>query len=652
MTGNRFAAGLKQSFFLVIAGVIGPLVFSAEPLQVGDLVETPVFGYKNGGKIAMIVNDGQHALVETTFQGRPHRTMVKVEDLRKIDEIEYEKLLADAPAEPPRRRPPSRLSSREPEAPAASEKSSIELPPLTTMLPGNALQPSSVSPSKPVPKVGDNVIARGPDQVTIELPPASLHAQWSEPLFIDASRGRVLFTVAQKERETLNTAAILVDLETRRSVEVAWWKGASLRLVACNAERNVALMLCDLQDGAEQPSLALVTGLAAGKAEVRLRWTLPKATEKPRTLLRNAFLTASGIAIVQVENKVVAWDLGRKQELWQFDDSGGGIASFSSDGRFIAMQDKSQIVVVEVATGTLFGRLELPTSAPAGLAFTPEGQQLAVGQMQTLRVYDLSDWSQLSQFELPAVPHHAYGGSAWLDDKHLLLAGGMLVRPADYLLAWKYEGAPWERQTFGSAAYGFFASFFRIGYQSTLVVARLPHSSVPQQLAMDQRQDLAMRRGQTLRIEIDTGGSPMDAAKIRLAAEDFTRRVGWVPSSAADATLQVTMERMPPRQVEYESFRSGPSSFATFEPWKMSLHLVRAGKEIWKFDYMPAAPLATIGDLQQQVTRNEIPDLVFLGRIRIQPEIVASGFEKGFGQSRLTASGIEDIAPGQSLVDP
>src|SRR5690606_22831752 len=128
---------------------------------------------------------------------------------------------------------------------------------------------------------------------------------------------------------------------SERFMEVGRWTGARLRLVACNADRSVALMLSDLQDGAVQPTLTIVTGLAAGKPEARLRWLLPVGPEKPKSSIRNAFLTSSGIAVAQIPGKVIAWDLGQERELWTF-ESDGGVVAFSPDGQAVAMQDKSQ----------------------------------------------------------------------------------------------------------------------------------------------------------------------------------------------------------------------------------------------------------------------------------------------------------------------
>jgi hypothetical protein len=156
-----------------------------------------------------------------------------------------------------------------------------------------------------------------------------------------------------------------------------------------------------------------------------------------------------------------------------------------------------------------------------------------------------------------------------------------------------------------------------------------------------------MQRGQQVKLEIDNGGSPLDMATLRAAIEGFTRRIGWVPSPSGDATLQVKMEQMPSRQLEYRDLGSGPRLFATFAPWKTSLRLVRGSDTIWTFDHTALSPQYPVGDLQKAVTRSETPDLIFLDRIRLQPEIVASGFEKGFGQSRLTANGIEDVGSGQ-----
>lgn len=641
MMRNHSKTAIWCVLFLAMVGLLGSVAVAAESLQVGDLVEY-AFGKRwIAGTVVALADGGEQADVAVVDRGRSRQLRLYTANLRKIDEARYNELVSESAPKPRQ----SRQSA--PAAPAIPEGPVVGLPPVAEMQPGNPLRLPDVSPQKPVPEALERTVAQVPDQVTIELPPASLHADRSEPLLIDATRGRVLFTVAQEEREVMSTAAVLVDLESKRFMEVGRWTGTRLRMVACNAERSVALMLSDLQDAAEQPTLTVVTGLAAGTPDASLRWPLPAGQETPQPSVRNALLTSSGVAVVQVPGKVITWDLGRKRELWTFDDSGGGIAAFSPDGRFIAMQDKSQVVVVEVSTGTLFGRVDLPNAFPAGLAFTPDGQRLAVGHLEMVRLYELSDWSQISQFDLPVTPPHAYGGSAWFDDRHLLLAGGTLIRPDDYLLAWKYEGAAWERQTFSNARHGFFATFFSIGHTPTLVVARLPHASVPKELASQRRDDLAMQRGQHVKLEIDNGESPLDAATLRSAIESFTRRIGWIPSPTGEATLQVKMEQMPARKLEYQQLGQGSRNSATFAPWKISLRLVRDGDMIWTFDFTAQYPRNPIGDLQKAVTRSEVPDLKFLERIRLQPEIVASGFEKGFGQSRLTANGIEDFGPGQ-----
>jgi hypothetical protein len=607
--------------------------------QVGDTVEVSMGRRREPGIVVFVSDDGKQADVDTFARGRVIQYRLWMTDLKKIDQATYDAMRAAVLDE---RKPRSSKSSG---AAASPSSPLLELPSVMSMPPGPTLQLPATSPRRPLPTVSKTVHASIPEQATIELPAASLNADRSVPLLIDGPRGRVVFTVAQKRDDVFNSAVVLADLATGKTIELGHWDAQRLRLIAANLRRGVVLALSDLQPDAVNASLTVITGLAGVNPKTTMRWSLPVRQEGLRSPVRNASVASDGIVVVQLTDQVIAWDLTRKRELWRFDNAGGAVAAFTADERFIAMQQESQIVVVEIATGTLFGRLDLDNAFPAGLAFTPDGQRLAVGHHDRVRVFDMRDWSQLNEFTLPEAPPHAYGGSAWFDDQHLLLTGGILIRPDQHLVAWHYQGNQWERQTFGQAAFGFFGTFFRSGHVATLVALKLPHRSVPQFDAGETRNDLALRRGQTVRLDANVGDSPMKSEVLRSAGEQFLRRIGWVPGDSGQATLKIRMTRAKPRQVEYQRIAGpGPSqSTWTFTPWTVSLQLVRGTQILWQFSSTPTAPSLTMGELAEKLRQAELPDLKFMQRVRLLPEIVSPEFAGGYGASRITAQGLERV---------
>lgn len=229
------------------------------------------------------------------------------------------------------------------------------------------------------------------------------------------------------------TRAVLVDFKTQRQRTIARWDGCSMRFHASDPVHGRVIGLTD------QGEVVLVGGISTASPTTDLCWELPRSGPGAKPKVRRAFLTPSAIAIIQCGPTAWAWDLNTRRELWRLGKLGGAMAAISPGGRYLAVQAADDVALVEVAEGTQLGAIKLKNAFPAGLAFSPDGKRLMVGHHENVKVYDLRDWTVASEMALRSDPPHAYEPSAWTDNRHVLLAGGLLVRPEDHLVLWDYK---------------------------------------------------------------------------------------------------------------------------------------------------------------------------------------------------------------------
>jgi RNA polymerase sigma factor (sigma-70 family) len=109
-----------------------------------------------------------------------------------------------------------------------------------------------------------------------------------------------------------------------------------------------------------------------------------------------------GLLTRKLAGDAALWDVATAKELRRFPGGGGGGGLFSPDGRIIAVPvlartgSRSAIVFWEPSTGKELGRLENDWGS---LAFSPDGQTLAVSHSTAVRLYRVLTWKELHRFE-------------------------------------------------------------------------------------------------------------------------------------------------------------------------------------------------------------------------------------------------------------
>jgi WD40 repeat protein len=114
----------------------------------------------------------------------------------------------------------------------------------------------------------------------------------------------------------------------------------------------------------------------------------------------------SKIAASSRSGSIIVWDITRRNISWtkEIITSGEGYSFsnvfFSPDGSLLALADGNSVEIYDASNGTLLNSMEQKSHGGWKLAFSPDGQSIAIGERHgIIELWDVNTWSSQGQLE-------------------------------------------------------------------------------------------------------------------------------------------------------------------------------------------------------------------------------------------------------------
>ena len=152
----------------------------------------------------------------------------------------------------------------------------------------------------------------------------------------------------------------------------------------------------------------------------------------------------------------------------------GRAAAVSPDRHYAAVLDEG-LVIVDTATQQVLASIPTDHGGASAIAFSPDGQRIAVGSFGRLSAWNLSDGSPYRVLDDIGMPVAAATGLVWTSPTHILVSNGKLIDLERSWTVWVIGGFVRCSLNYGGAT---LLAADRVGekFEAALVSTPLPHA--------------------------------------------------------------------------------------------------------------------------------------------------------------------------------
>ncbi len=254
--------------------------------------------------------------------------------------------------------------------------------------------------------------------------------------------------------------------------------------------------------------------------------------------------------------------------------------ALSPDQKFLVGKSNTDLVMLDAITGETLAVKPIGHGSHGRFAVSPDGKHLAVQNANKVEVYDLPTANLLTSISASGFGHES---PLYWTSPTTLMGGNPLcyLAPEMNVNVWAYDGA--DKVTF-VGDYALMIAGSHGGKGSTLVPARLPHSSAVQ-LIEQARSDpnfFVLKPGSTVRVD---ASGVSDSTLQQEAIEALTKKLeetGFKVGSGG-LTLVAGIEKSKDHEVAYHSFGAGfgREKTHTVPGLTYTLKLVAEGRTQW-----------------------------------------------------------------------
>ncbi len=287
------------------------------------------------------------------------------------------------------------------------------------------------------------------------------------------------------------------------------------------------------------------------------------------------------------------WDLDKQKSIYGFDVSNDRYINrdanpivMSPDGRMFTLPDAANLFFVDVATGEIAGKIELPAETTSGLSvsFSPDGSQIAVLLGDYLYRWQVSDGKALRK-----IATFSKGALRWVQENYIL-AGENLIDLRLGAVVWQYAIGTQESEVLWFGQPG--VELFEDG---NMAFRAVPHIDLHQRLKGYSPEDLAIvQLGDTFQVEIK--GLKFSAKvnkEIRANAERELQDAGAQPATENPAlTLQISLQvgkRTTAKVRDFHDYSADQRSdlpSITYTPKRGKIKLLRGKDVVWRQSHL------------------------------------------------------------------
>jgi hypothetical protein len=476
----------------------------------------------------------------------------------------------------------------------------------------------------------------------------------SVPVLTDKESGRFLISIGRNvsgRPEETRGRIYSVDLVAKTS-QLVWDYPNCVRVLDHDARTGRTLIVDKLDQFQRGGELVMVEGLATGAPQTLYRRTLPGAG-KPGFAPQVEWaqlLSGSHVAAI-VDRKLHVWDLPAAKLVYLIETASASEPPvFSGNQVYMAVPQGGKVVIVETASGELRKSFATGSTLTPGVAFHPDGRQLAVCFSNQYQVWDCVAENIIS--EATTTDHLSSHPIHWIGPKLFRGAMGDTIHLDLGMSVWKYYIAvSTQPYVLGDKIVTATTS-----QNCKLVSAEIPHAAARNSIEKLMRAgDAAMlvRPGSQVAIAVDAAVR-VDDGEIKASLAEAAEKAGWSVSNRGSVTLVAKIGRGETRELRFRSMGPGPrtESTANLTPFTAELQIRRGANVLWSRKtenrIPPMLRLEEGETVQDAVNRYEKPDAAFLARLNLPPRIPKPEISQQIGMSSLKDGQWQDMTINRS----
>lgn len=477
---------------------------------------------------------------------------------------------------------------------------------------------------------------------SMKLPAEENREDVGRPVIISETGTQLCYSVrAPRSSSDDYTRIIAIDGERRKTSEVARLGGHRMWVCSADPASGDVLGIVMKQGDDKSHSLCVISGIRDSKPSVVAHWRMFPEDEKKSDYVRYRKLVPNQMVVVVFGGQLHGYDYGSQREVWTVPSKLFNEPAISPGGRYTAIVVDQQCAILETKTGKQIGSIPINWNGPTSLGFSADATRLAMASGAQVRVVDLAKGEDLLVHEAN-VSLGAMGKPVmWLEDDFLLLPTGHLLSLKRNLIVWRYIIDQDALEYTDLENHGLL-TFTGRGVTS---IVRLPHAAATAAADRDTSNIAAVKSGDPLAIVANGSGPGVTQGDLRNWLADAASRSGYQPASSAPTQLVATITRGKQTQQSYRTFGSFGSEDVNFTPYISKVEFRQNGITLWQRTTQSSMPHMVSGDksLQQVAREHERPDAGFFQNMALPPAVLKPEFQNGFGNSRVSATGIMDM---------
>jgi WD40 repeat protein len=373
--------------------------------------------------------------------------------------------------------------------------------------------------------------------------------------------------------------------------------------------------------------------------------------DEAKMVVSAAMPTEDVVVTLSGTGKLVAWKLpeggGNLKALCAADNV--SLPAFSPGGRYLSYSDGQAYYLVEIATGTLAGRIPDVGEVQAA-AYHPDGTRLALLSSHNAGYYlftvDLTSGIAATPFPVPVISAQM----RWHGDKYLLLDHQKLVDVEQKCVAWTYVLGTGDHLPMGYGDRHWYVG--TANDKPVLTAEELPDRNALSQLSSATLSpEFVLQPGESCSVTYSLNHPSLDAATRQRIESDIQSKLAANKIKVAagrPVTLQVTATETAGESVtrEYDSIGVGGSESVTFtlKTATFRVEFVSGGQTVWSWSsstsndswFVSHSENESIATALERDYQNSVKS--GFGGVQLPPYVFAPASANGLGTTQLTAT--------------
>ncbi|OAI53326.1 hypothetical protein AYO47_04995 [Planctomyces sp. SCGC AG-212-M04] len=361
----------------------------------------------------------------------------------------------------------------------------------------------------------------------------------------------------------------------------------------------------------------------AGKVVERQKSFAPfAASAQGRQDVDQAFIGVDGKVVVVGFGRIGIFDSNAGEAVGSIPE-GGHSAALSPDRKYAAVVGES-VLLVDLARGQVVASLPIEKISIPTVAFSPDGQRLAVAGFDHLKVWNLKDGTV---YRDEIVPGLGTGSLLFTSPTHIL-GSGALTDIENHLPVWSYNGI-----TKALAAGNSTVMLADRGIQgSMLIAASLPHPAAQQALkqALAAPGLFAVKPGSTMTIDVSAITDPTEQQKARSGLEASIAAAGMKLAANSPVVIKASMSTSnEQRQFQKVFARGSETTPVNAITHTAKVELLVNGQPAWQTSSVSGTGFSLFTEkgesVQDAANRQSKPDYSLFANVSLPQYVVQPG---------------------------